>query len=97
MKLRKKARYFVAESNDRFHRLIRHVYHYAGRHPYNGKMMHLFLSVGDSNSGLWIDDDLTGVEVYNAERVQEIDAIANYYLETDRVPNNKTIQRLLGR
>ena len=96
MKLRRNARYFVIEGNDRFHRLIPLVYRYKGLDPSTGK--HMFEIVGNPGDGLllpWIVG-LDAVTPFSKARQREIGMIADYYNETNRVPNDKTIRRLLA-
>ena len=58
-------------------------------------LMHLFLIEGDLDSGVFVKDDLRGVEEFNKKRVSEITVAADYFNKTSRIPPAKTMRRLL--
>ena len=95
--LRKNARYFTSDPEClRFSRMIPLIYRYYGKRLYKetNEMLHLFLVCGAEDAGIYLSDREVRLyaEKFSVRREREVNAAAEHYLRTGRVPLRKTLK-----
>ena len=95
--LRKNARYFISDPEClRFSRMIPLIHRYYGKRPYKetNEMLHLFLVCGAEDAGIYLSDREVPLytEKFSVRREREVNAAADHYNRTGRVPQRRTLK-----
>jgi hypothetical protein len=95
--LRKNARYFISDPEClRFSRMIPLTYRYYGKRLYKetNEMLHLFAASQQTDVAVYLTDREVRLyaERFSVRREREVNAAADHYNRTGRVPQRRTLK-----